>query len=242
MGLLRSVKDVPNIDFYEYKENNFYNNYRYRAKFTIDGLGFTAYVKTPDELIRRLNATGYRKVRVDIKAIVMEKINELNNFIEWRNANKKPGSVTFRLEGDTVSVYSNDLDLLLTLKDLGLVNVQMTEVKLEQFAGTKYYVNEPKHKYRIYLRGASIKDTTFVQDLHDTIKRTKELVPSKSLKDWLAVYIKRPIAAQNSWSYRWASSSHSIDYDSESTLSYLMLMYGHMLGKRYKLEKRPEPV
>jgi hypothetical protein len=242
MGLLRSVKDVPNIDFYEYKENNFYNNYRYRAKFTIDGLGFTAYVKTPDELIRRLNATGYRKVRVDIKAIVMEKINELNNFIEWRNANKKPGSVTFRLEGDTVSVYSNDLDLLLTLKDLGLVNVQMTEVKLEQFAGTKYYVNEPKHKYRIYLRGASIKDTTFVQDLHDTIKRTKELVPSKSLKDWLSVYIKRPIASQNSWSYRWASSSHSIDYDSESTLSYLMLMYGHMLGKRYKLEKRPEPV
>ena len=242
MGLLRSVKDVPNIDFYEYKETNFYNNYRYRAKFTIDGLGLTAYVKTPDELIRRLNATGYRKVRVDIKATVMEKINELNNYIDWRNTHKKPGSVGFRLEQDTVSVYSNDLDLLLTLKDLGLVNVQMTEVKLEQYAGTKYYVHEPKHKYRIYLRGAYIKDTTFVQDLHDTIKRTKELVPSKSLKDWLSVYIKRPIAAQNSWSYRWASSSHSIDYDSESTLSYLMLMYGHMLGKRYKLEKRPEPV
>ena len=242
MGLLRSVKDVPNIDFYEYKETNFYNNYRYRAKFTIDGLGLTTYAKTPDELIRRLNATGYRKVRVDIKATVMEKINELNNYIDWRNTHKKPGSVGFRLEQDTVSVYSNDLDLLLTLKDLGLVNVQMTEVKLEQYAGTKYYVHEPKHKYRIYLRGAYIKDTNFVQDLHDTIKRTKELVPSKSLKDWLAVYIKRPIASQNSWSYRWASSGHSIDYDSESTLSYLMLMYGHMLGKRYKLEKRPEPV
>ena len=242
MGLLRSVKDVPNIDFYEYKETNFYNNYRYRAKFTIDGLGLTTYVKTPDELIRRLNATGYRKVRADIKAIAMEKLFELNNFIEWRNANKKPGSVGFRLEQDTVSVYSNDLDLLLTLKDLGLVNVQMTEVKLEQYAGTKYYVHQPKHKYRIYLRSAYIKDTTFIQDLYDTIKRTKELVPSKSLDKWLKDYIRRPIASQNSWAYRWTSSGHSIDYDSESTLSYLMLMHGHMLGKRYKLEKRPEPV
>ncbi len=242
MGLLRSAENVPNIDYYEYKENNYYSKYRYRAKFTIDGLSFTNYAKTPGELIKRLNESGYRKVRVDIKAVVMDKITELNNFIDWRNANKNPGLITFRLEQDTMSVYSNDLDLLVTLKDLGLVSVKITEVQLEQFAGTKYYVNEPKHKYRIYLRSAYIKDTNFVQELHDTIKRTKELVPSNALKDWLKEYIKRPIASQNSWRYRWVSSAFSIDYDSESTLSYLMLMYGHMLGKRYKLEKRPIPV
>jgi hypothetical protein len=242
MGLLRSVKDIPNIDYYEYKENNYYSKYRYRAKFSITGLSYTSYAKTSADLIMRMNETGYRRVRADIKALIMEKITELNNFIDWRTANKKPGSITFRLEGDTMSVYGNDLDLLLTLKDLGLVTVKITEVQLEQFAGTKYYVNEPKHKYRIYLRGAYITDTNFVQDLHDTIKRTTELVPSPALKDWLAVYIKRPIASQNSWRYRWASSGYSIDYDSESTLSYLMLMYGHMLGKRYKLEKRPVPV
>ena len=243
MGLLRSVKDVPNIDYYEYKENNYYNNYRYRAKFSITGLSYTNYAKTPGELIKRLNESGYRKVRPDIKAVVMGKINELNNFIDWRNANKNPGSITFRLEGDTMSIYSNDLDLLLTLKDLGLVSVKITEVQLEQFAGTKYYVNEPKHKYRIYLKSAYIADKdNFIQDLYDTIKRTKELVPSNSLKDWLKEYVRRPIASKNSWRYRWISSAHSIDYDSESTLSYLMLMYGDMLGKRYKLEKRPVPV
>jgi len=242
MGLLRSVKDVPNIDYYEYKETNYYSKYVYRAKFSITGLSYTNYAKTPGELISRMNESGYRKVRVDIKALVMEKITELNNFINWRNANKNPGLITFRLEHDTMSVYSNDLDLLVTLKDIGPVSVKITEVQLEQFAGTKYYVNEPKHKYRIYLRSAYIKDTNFVQELHDTIKRTKELVPSNALKDWLKEYIKRPIASQNSWRYRWVSSAFSIDYDSESTLSYLMLMYGHMLGKRYKLEKRPVPI
>ena len=242
MGLLKSVNNVPNIDYYEYKENNYYNNYRYRAKFSIIGLSYTNYAKTVGDLIRRINETGWRKIRADTKALVQEKITELRNFIEWRNANKKPGYVTFRLENDTMSVYSNNLELLLTLKDLGLITVKITEVQLEQFAGTKYYVYQPKHKYRIYLRSTYIKDTTFIQDLYDTIKRTKELVPSKSLDKWLKDYIKRPIASQNSWAYRWTSSGHSIDYDSESTLSYLMLMYGHMLGKRYKLEKRPEPV
>jgi hypothetical protein len=243
MGLLRSVNNVPNIDYYEYKETNYYNNYRYRAKFAIDGLSFTNYAKTPGELIRRLNESGYRKVRPDIKAVVMGKINELNNFIDWRNTNKKPGLITFRLEQDIMSVYSNDLDLLITLKDLGLVSVKITEVQLEQFAGTKYYVNKPKHNYRIYLKTAYIdNNSNFVPDLYNTIKNSKELVPSNALKDWLNDFVKRPIASRSSWRYHYSSSSYSIDYDNESTLSYLMLMYGDMLGKRYKLEKRPIPV
>jgi hypothetical protein len=242
MGLIRAVKNVPNIDYYEYKENNYYNNYRYRAKFKIDGLCYTSYATTPEDLVKRIDSTGHNRLRVDRKAMVVGNFNEITNFIDWRNSNKKPGAITFRLEGDISSVYSNDLELLLTLKELGPITVKITEVQLEQFAGTKYYVNKPKHNYRIYLKTAYIEDKTFVKDLYDTVSKSKELVPSDALKKWLDGYIKRPIAALNSWSYRYTSGTHSIDYDNESTLSYLMLMHGTMLGKRYKLEKRPDPV
>jgi hypothetical protein len=211
MGLLRSVDNVPNIDYYEYKENNYYNKYRYRAKFRLEGLRFTDYAKTPADLIKRLNETGYNKVRAEIKALAMEKINELNNYIEWRNSNKKPGVVGFRLEGNTASIYSNDLELLVTLKELGLVTVKITEVQVEQFAGTKYYVNKPKHNYRIYLRTAYIEEKNFIKDLYDTISKSKELVPSNALKLWLKEYIRRPISSLNSWSYRYTSGTHSID-------------------------------
>ena len=47
---------------------------------------------------------------------------------------------------------------------------------------------------------------------------------------------------QNSWRYRFSSSTHFIDYDDESILSYIALMHGDMLGKRYKLEKLPEDI
>lgn len=243
MGLLRSVDNVPNIDFYEYKENTYYNKYNYRAKFEIIGLRYTVHAKTKNDLYKRINERDWRKIRPDIKALIMEKINELNNYIEWRNTYKKSDKVGFRIENDTVSIYSNDLELLLTLKDLGLVSVKITEVKVEQFAGTKYYVNEPKHNYRIYLKTAYIdNNSNFVPDLYNTIKNSKELVPSNALKVWLNDFVKRPIASRSSWRYHYSSSSYSIDYDNESTLSYLMLMYGDMLGKRYKLEKRPVPV
>ena len=241
MALLRSVNNVPNIDYYEYRETNFYNKYRYRAKLTIDGLSYTRYVSTTTALLTRLTGPNRTKIREHTLNQVMAKITELNNYINWRNTHTKSKSVTCRLEMNSVSIYSDDLDLLLTLKDLGVVTVNITEAQLEKFSGTKYYVNKPKHNYRIYLRGVYFDDKNFVKDLYNTIEKSKELVPSKALKEWLDRYISRPTLV-TSWKYSRTDGNHSIDYDNESTLSYLLLMYGHMLGKRYKLEKRPEPV
>ena len=241
MALLRSVNNVPNIDYYEYRETNFYNKYSYRAKLTIDGLSYTRYARTPQDLLNRLTGPSRTKIREHTLNQVMAKITELNNYINWRNTHKKSKAVTCRLEMNSVSIYSDDLDLLLTLKDIGVVTVNITEAQLEKFSGTKYYVNKPKHNYRIYLRGVYFDDKNFVKDLYNTIEKSKELVPSKALKEWLDKYINRPTLI-TSWKYSRTDGNHSIDYDNESTLSYLLLMYGHMLGKRYKLEKRPEPV
>jgi hypothetical protein len=81
---------------------------------------------------------------------------------------------------------------------------------------------------------------SFAVDLHETLKKNKQLYPSPALILW-AKGSTTP-GNQLSWRYRYSNASHFIDYDDESVLSYLALLYGDMLGKRYKLEKRPDPV
>ena len=44
------------------------------------------------------------------------------------------------------------------------------------------------------------------------------------------------------WFTNWTSANHFIDYDDESYLTYLALIYGDYLGKKFKLIKRPDPV
>ena len=112
-----------------------------------------------------------------------------------------------------------------------------TQVQTSQYAGVKHFVGEPKHKYRVYLRSKRVEDNFHIE-LKSTLDRQNKLYPSNALKDWLKHDPKR----WGIWSFRYLSSAHFIDYDDESTLSYLALMHGEVLGKKYKLEKRPDIV
>ena len=242
MGLLKSVNNVPGIDFYEYRDNDYYNKFKYRARFYLFGVRYTWYSKTSADFIRRINNTkknGYLSIRKEDRAQILSNIDTITAFIDWRDARKIDKTASIRVEHNTVAVFSNDLELLRTLENLesGLA-VDYTEAKIGEFIGVKYFVKEPKHKYRVYFKSRMI-EGTFVEQIRDLINRTKELHPSDSLKHWLHMYTINYIF---SWKYRYTNANHFIEYDDESTLSYLALMHGEILGKRYKLEKRPEPI
>lgn len=235
MGLLKLVNDIPGIDYVEYRDTNYYGKYKYRARVTFPGIYLTTYARNITQFLDRLECarSGWRRLdKTEIKKNIAQ-IEEFLKFKAFIAANKKDYSI--RIEGDTAGIFSNDLAKLLELKGIKGISVDYTESITSKFTGVKYFVREPKHKYRIYLRSA-IADSNFLPELKETLERNKLLYPSKSLKSWL--YRTRPSA----WHYRYCSSAYSIDYDDESTLSYLALMHGNMLGNKYKLEKRPEPI
>lgn len=242
MGLLKSVNNVPGIDFYEYRDNDYYNKFKYRARFYLFGVRYTWYSKTSADFIRRINNTkknGYLSIRKEDRAQILSNIDTITAFIDWRDSTKIDKTASIRVEHNTVAVFSNDLELLRTLENLGPgLTVDYTEAKIGEFIGVKYFVKEPKHKYRVYFKSRMI-EGKFVVQIRDLISRTKELHPSDSLKHWLRMYTVNHMI---SWKYRYTNANHFIEYDDESTLSYLALMHGEILGKRYKLEKRPEPI
>ena len=239
MGLLKSVNNVPGIDFYDYRDDDYYNKYTYRVRFSLPGIRYTWYSNSVEEFMDRYNATtGWKVINKKDKLDVTKNIEAIKAYLEWRNLRRTDKSATSRIERDTVSIFSNDLSLLKTIETIDPnLSYDYTEVQKSQFAGVKHFVKEPKYPYRIYLKSKVIPQN-FCKDLKELINRTKSLHPSNALRIWLRDYNN----VSSGWRYRYTSSSHFIDYDSESTLSYLALMHGEHLGKRYKLEKRPEPV
>ena len=240
MGLLKLADDNPDVDFYEYRDQHYYNKYEYRARFNLVGVRYTWYIKSDiQELVERLEApvTSYHRLAYE-RDEVRENLAILASFLKWRNELKKKKTATIRIEHNTVGVFSNDLqelkDIVNCIPD---IEVDYTQAQISNYIGIKHFMRKPKHKFRVYLKSRRV-EGSFAEDLYNMFKKNKSLYPSPALKHWA----KGSKGNQSSWRYRFSNASHFIDYDDESVLSYLALLHGDMLGKRYKLEKRPDPV
>ena len=241
MGLLKSVTDVPGIDYYEYRDQDYYGKYLYRVRFKLPGMRYIINETTVAGLMKRYNATtGWKVIKTDDRPIVTENLEALKKLIELRNSFKKEGIGTVRVEWNTIAFFSNDLSLLKSIENIKPdIEYDYTQSQTSNFVGVKSFANEPKHKYRVYLKSKMIQES-FVTQLDELLKRSTNLHPSPSLKYWLQGY--NNTTPSWSWRYRYTNCNHFIDYDDETLLSYLALLYGEFLGKRYKLEKRPEPI
>lgn len=240
MGLLKLVDDRPGIDLLEYRDQQYYGKYDYRCRITIEGLR-RGYYFTPEEFENRLDGMGeYRswgRIRDDEKKVIRDNLDSIKKVLQFRIDNRKNKSITIRSEFDTVSIFTNDLKLLHDSFD-GIPNskVNYTQVETNGYVGIKTFAKEPKHKFRVYFRGKKVPED-FKGKLSEIIKNNKQLRPSPALKNWL-----NPSKKHQTW-YWWSnylSSMHFIDYNDESYLSYLGLLYSDLLGKKYKLEKRPD--
>ena len=241
MGLLKSATDNPGIDFYDYRDSDYYGKYKYRVRFSIEGVRYAMYEKNFDGLMKRYNLlSGWKKIKDIDRPVVTENLEALEKFIDFRNMLKENNTGLVRIEGNKISIFSNDLALLNTSESIkNGIFYDYTEAQTNNFVGVKSFVNEPIHKYRVYLKSKMI-NNSFVTQLDDLLKRSPDLYPSPSLKYWLQGYNSN--APSWSWRYRFTNCNHFIDYDEETLLSYLALMHGEFLGKRYKLEKRPEAI
>lgn len=238
MGLLKSIDTVPGINYVDYRDTTYYNKYNYRARVTVQGLR-RGYYYDPEEFEQKLsNGKLWGRVTDKEKEEIKQNLPEIKSVLQFRIDHRKNKQITIRMEGNTMAVFHNDLDFLHKNFD-GLVGatVDYTEAETTGYAGIKTFVNEPKYKFRVYFKSKRVPDN-FKQDMKKLLDNNKQLKPSGAFKIWLK-------ASQGSHGYWWSnycSSNYFIDYNDESYLSYLALMYGEYLGKKYKLEKRPDIV
>jgi len=238
MALLKSVNNVPGVDLIDYRDSIYYNKYNYRARVTIEGLR-RGYYSDPDEFEKRLLTNKlWGRINKDELETIKKNLPDIKTCLQFRTDNLKNKQVTIRMEGNTMAVFHNDLNVLHSEFDK-LVNARIdyTQVETTGYVGVKSFVNEPKNKFRVFFRSKRTTDN-FRDGLKNILDTNKQLKPSPALKSW----VKNPPSMRGYWWTNYLSSHFFIDYDDESYLSYLHLMYGEFLGKKYKLQKRTDIV
>jgi hypothetical protein len=168
------------------------------------------------------------------RVLSISELESIDKYLTWVNKNSE--SVTIRTQGNGVSVFSNDLSLLKTLKTIyPSTEFSQADLIANPVTGIKYFVNQPKYQHRVIVKNIKIKSET-LSDIQDLFTRYDNTVmcPSRSFTKWLNRVSKWPLNTQV-----YLYGSFYIDYNDPSVLTLLHLTLADIFGKSYKLEKRP---
>lgn len=234
---MESLQSTTKIDFIETRPTLYFNKYNYRMRLFCKRANLSYWAKNKQDVLDKIETYPKHNKDANVDAIV--------KLIDWKRESKQANEkeCTIRIEGDIVAIFSNNLEYLKQFEDFGC-EFNYTQVDNKIPGGTRYFKQEPKTKYRLYLKSRKVSET-FKAELSKFIERYKGtetiVIPSKSLSHWLddnGPYVR------GSWSYYrnnfYTSSHYFIGYNDESMQTIFSLMFSGMIYKTFKLEKQPD--
>ena len=231
---MASFKSIINkID----KTELYFRKYQYKASITSLGMMWIRGCKSMDrveylvtrryeeyELNKDRYPNGWYREPHKLEDHDLTLIEDIINL----KGNLKGSDIRFRHEGDTLSLYTNELNLIEFLIDHDYR--WMVDQAVVSPEGIKYFKRQPPALYRTYMTGSKVKGE-FCQDMIDYLLRTPDVTPSGAFFDWLH---RRAYG-----NHVWLWNNHFIDYNDERNLMMLHLLFPSAIGKTYKLEKKP---
>jgi hypothetical protein len=209
----------------------YFNQYKYKVCLSLTGAHLTRGISTIEKFNERVSKRNNR-INQYIQSLIhgdpLNQIptNAIEKFMAWRltNGNK----LHIRLEFNKVHFYSNDISLLETILTIS-PNVECYQaLDVQVPAGIKYFSKQPKFEYRVYLRDILLAENDYndLKKFHYQYEYSSEFKFSPGL-----TYILK-----NNRRY---IIKYYIDCKTESSMTHLYLLFSNILGKKYKLEKRP---
>jgi hypothetical protein len=214
----------------EKRNDLYYKKYEYKVVFKIPHIGKTRYCKDYNKFKDRIDhliSKGWISFTFDAK-----RKNIFENFFLWKNK-VNLAAISIRLGMHSLSVYSNDLEILKDTATYFQHNHPLyNQAIASTVEGIKYFKRTPPTNYRVYFKPGKVSDD-FHNNLRDLLDRYKDssiqFYPSKSLKFWMGRTV--------SWGSTWIRDTYNIGYNNESDYTILALTIPEILGKNFKLEK-----
>jgi hypothetical protein len=220
----------------ENRTSLYFSKYKYRAQCRVMGACYTYYTSSLEQFKKKLEATRVNRnqYRISIMNNRFEEtydvidFDQIAKFFKWKN-NKDLEKFMYRIQGNQISFFSNDLELLKTLSDIDPdLKLSMADVKVTD---KMFFKKEPKYKYRTYFKGRRYPDN-FYEHVNDLISMYKDNIK-------FSPGMVRMINKYSNSKYRYMHTSYYIDYNDPSMLTIFGLWFGEFLAKTYSLEKQP---
>lgn len=215
----------------EERESLYYNKYSYKAVSKIPGAFYTHGVKGISEYKNNIeifrNQTSRWPLYAPPEGLSGGDYSDIEKLINFVVSFVKNDAGTLRREGNTISFFSNDLNLLKTAPST-IVPLKLYQAVLLP-AGVKYFKRTVPAPFRVHFKEAKV-NADIKKELSDYINKTKGVEPSHSLERWLN--------SSSRWSQAWCSSNYYINYTDSSQLTMMHLLFPEVIGKNYKLEQK----
>ena len=220
----------------EERSTLYYSKYKYRVAISHPFLYLAYWCNSIKELRERIADDAMLHERNKVKYQLGEFVhpteaeyNKLGKILAFRKKfNNEPDTGT-RHERDSISFFCNDITLFDGVRKIN-PGATITEVKLLP-AGVKYFTKEPKIKYRLYLKTKRV-ELELRDELLDYVRRTPDLYCNLPLENWLR--------STSRYKHIWMRDNCTIDYNNESVLTMMHLLFPKITGKSFKLEKRQD--
>jgi len=197
----------------------------------------TRYTKTVEDFKAKIQSLRNITSIASVDRAEMNRIDwsVFEQWFAWKQQHSE--NIRTRLEGNIVTIYTNDLTILNVLNTLGDLIVYEPGMLMSPPKGIKYFAREPKFKYRVYLTDAKVHET-FYTELDEFYKRFM----NSNTKIQLGRSVRRYIRMEKMYGYlsHYANRRHYIEYNDETMLTLLHLQFSGAVGDAYKLEKQPQ--
>lgn len=227
------------------KLSYYYDNFKYRAVLYLQYIEHFRNAKTSNDFLKSLGKkvyfgyTSYRSsnlVRDAIDKECPENYSLIEQFVSWReHKTVESKDVKIRINFSYLTLYFNDFQNIKDLHDaftnLGKSFKYNYSNAIPNFKKGVIYHKEPKNKFRLFLKPTRLYDS----DKEDFIKflNSYKFNLSQSLKNSI-LFRYRTLSNRNHLNIQ---SNHYLDYDDESLLTILAMMYPNLIRKICTIEK-----
>ena len=213
----------------------YFGKYKYRAQLKVMGAAYTYYTNTLDQFKKKLENTKANRNQYRISILnsrfeeTYDHINfeQIEKFFDWKN-NRNNETFMCRIQGNNISFFSNDLDMLKTLVVID-PSLKFSEAYIKT-SDTLFFKKEPKYKHRTFFKGRKCP-----VDFQDQVNDLRNMYGDKIR---FSPGMVRMLNKYPQSTYRYMNTSYYIDYNDPGMISILGIWFGDFLGKSYSLQKQ----